>query len=333
MNLIWLNQTPTSALIVISASTGCDREDIMPSEGRRTLSAATRSAPDNRFLAALDAEDFAVLEPHLEALVLPCGTVLYEPGDPISYTYFPHDAIVSLVDVMEDGRLAEVAMFGREGLFGLLSAFVSREAFGRYVVQIPGSASRVPLDAMHAAIQAHPALQRQVLAYNEALLAQAYHTVACNAVHPVEARCCRWLLSTHDRLDQDTLPHTHEFLAEMLGVQRSTVSTVLRSLQTSRLIEQQRGGINVLDRAGLEHAACECYRKIRFRFDRLLPGTFAQVDRTASATSTPPGLKAAAKQFFISRGAASISSSTDHCSSSALGRAPRRPESVPCARL
>jgi CRP-like cAMP-binding protein len=254
----------------------------MPSKGQPSPSRATGSPPDhraNRFLAALDAEDFAVLEPHLEAVILPRGTMLYEPGDPIRYTYFPHDAIISLVDVMEDGRLAEVAIFGREGLFGLLSAFVSREAFGRYVVQVPGTASRVPLEHMHTAIQARPALQRQMLAYNEALLAQAYHTVACNAVHPVEARCCRWLLSTHDRLDQDALPLTHEFLAEMLGVQRSTVSTVLRGLQMSGLIEQYRGGIRVIDRAGLERGACECYRKIRFRFKTLLPGSCAEPNR------------------------------------------------------
>jgi CRP-like cAMP-binding protein len=141
----------------------------------------------NRFLAALEPDDFAVLEPHLEAVILPRGTVLYEPSDPIRYTYFPHDAIVSLVDVMADGRLAEVAMFGRDGLFGLLSAFVSREAFGRYIVQIPGSASRMPLDHMRAAIQARPALQRLVLAYNEALLAQAYHTgpaMPCTRLRP-----------------------------------------------------------------------------------------------------------------------------------------------------
>lgn len=228
----------------------------------------------NRFLAALGPDDFASLEPHLETAILLRGTVLYEPGDPIRFTYFPHDTIVSLVDVLEDGRMAEVAMFGCEGLFGLLSAFVSREAFGRYVVQVPGTASRIPLDVMHAAIQASPKLQRLVLAYNEALLAQAYHTVACNAVHPVEARCCRWLLSTHDRLDQDALPLTHEFLAEMLGVQRSTVSATLRSLQASGLIEQSRGRIVVTDREGLEQATCECYRKTRSRFERLLPGTY-----------------------------------------------------------
>ncbi|WP_246776730.1 Crp/Fnr family transcriptional regulator [Microvirga sp. VF16] len=240
---------------------------------------APGSLPDrrtNRFLAALDIEDFAFLEQSLESMILPRGTVLYEVGDPIRHTYFPHDAIISLVDVMEDGRLAEVAMFGREGLFGLLSAVVSREAFGRYVVQIPGTASRVPLDHMHAAIRTCPNLRRLLLAYNEALLAQAYHTVACNAVHSVEARCCRWILSTHDRRDEDVLPLTHEFLAEMLGVQRSTVSTVLRNLQTSGLIEQYRGGITVIDRAGLEQGACECYRKIRSRFEKLLPGTYAR---------------------------------------------------------
>ncbi len=261
----------------------------MPSEGRCSPSVASRLPSNhraNRFLAALDAEDFAFLEPQLEAVILPRGTVLYEPGDPIRYTYFPHDAIVSLVDVMEDGRLAEVAMFGREGLFGLLSAFISREAFGRYVVQIPGGVSRIPLDHMHAAIQASPNLQRLVLAYNEALLAQAYHTVACNAVHPVEVRCCRWILSTHDRLDVDALPLTHEFLAEMLGVQRSTVSTVLRGLQTSGLIEQSRGGIAVVDRAGLDRGTCECYRKIRSRFEKLLPGTYAKPGRGGLDPST-----------------------------------------------
>ena len=248
----------------------------MPSEGRRNAAVAIESPRDhrsNRFLAALEPGDFALLEPHLEPVILARGTVLYEVGDLIRFTYFPHDAIVSLVDV------AEVAIFGREGLFGLLSAFDSREAFGRYVVQVPGSASRLPLDHMHTAIRARSTLQQLVLAYNEALLAQAYHTVACKALHTVEARCCRWLLSTHDRLDQDALPLTHEFLAEMLGVQRSTVSSTLRSLQATGVIEQRRGGIDVIDRAGLEQAACECYCKIRFRFDRLLPGTYADPDR------------------------------------------------------
>lgn len=229
----------------------------------------------NRLLAALGVEDFAALNPHLEIVDLSKGAVIYESGESIGYTYFPHNAIVSLVEVMEDGRVTEVALFGREGLFGLLSALVSREALGRYVVLVSGTASRIPVEQMHKCLWSRLHLRRLVAAYSEALLAQAFHTVACNAIHPVEARCCRWLLNTHDRMDQDTLPLTHETLAEMLGVQRSTVSLVLRTLQGAGLIVQRRGSIVVTDRAGLEQATCECYRKIRFRVEKLLPGTYA----------------------------------------------------------
>jgi len=211
------------------------------------------------------------LEPHLEIVNLPRGTVLYEAGDPIRHTYFPHDAVVGLINIMEEGQYVEVASFGREGLFGLISAVVSREAFGRYKVQVPGTASRIALDRMQEAISARPKLRRLILSYTEALLAQVFQTVSCNAVHTVEARCCNWILSTRDRVDQDTLPLTHADLAELLGVQRSTVSLVLRTLQTSGLIAQQRRGISIVDRAGLEEIACECYGKIRHSFAKLLP--------------------------------------------------------------
>ncbi|MBM6584113.1 Crp/Fnr family transcriptional regulator [Microvirga sp. BT689] len=228
----------------------------------------------NRLLAALEPADFAAIEPHLEIVNLPKCAVLYEAGEAIRYTYFPHDAIVSLVEVMEDGRVAEVALFGREALAGLLSAFVSGEALGRYVVLISGTASRIPVEQMGRVLVLRSRLRRMVAAFNEALLAQTFHTMACNTLHPVEARCCRWLLSIHDRMDRDILPLTHETLAEMLGVQRSTVSTVLRTLQTTGLIEQRRGGIVVTDRAALEQTACECYRKIRLRVEKVLPGTY-----------------------------------------------------------
>jgi CRP-like cAMP-binding protein len=225
----------------------------------------------NRLLAALEPDDLAFLEPHLEVVILPKGTILYEAGDPIRYTYFPHDAIVGLGNVMEEGQFVEVASFGREGLFGLISAIVSRESFGRYKVQVPGTASRITLDRMQQEIRARPKLRRLVLGYTEALLAQTFQTVSCNAIHTVEARCCNWILSTRDRIDEDMLPLTHADLAELLGVQRSTVSTVLRTFQTQGLIIQQRGGIIIADRAGLEEIACECYGKIRQTFARLLP--------------------------------------------------------------
>lgn len=251
---------------------------IMPSKGQPRLPAAKFSPQGhraNRFLAALAAEDFAALEPHLEVVDLPKRKVLYDTGDTIRHAYFPHTAIVCLVGVIENGRLVEVALFGREGLCGLLGALVNREAFGRYMVLIPGTASRISLERLHEAIRMRSGLRRQVLSYTDALLAQAFQTVACNTVHTVEARCCRWILSTQDRVDKDTLPLTHEVLADMLGVQRPTVSLVLRSLQNTGLIVQRRGCVVVTDRAGLEAATCECYGRIRSLFEKLLPGTYA----------------------------------------------------------
>ena len=231
----------------------------------------------NRLLAALEPEDFAHLEPYLESVTLALGQVLYEPGDTIRHVYFPHDTVVSLVNVMEDGSSVEVGVFGREGVMGLLSALATREAFGRYVVQMPGTAPRASYERLNEVRNACPKLRQLIAFYGEALLAQTFQTVSCNAVHVVEARCCRWILSMHDRTDQDTLPLTHEFLAAMLGVQRSTVSVVTRTLQTAGLIRQSRGGITVTDRAGLEDAACECYGKIRRHYQRLLPGTYLPI--------------------------------------------------------
>ena len=228
----------------------------------------------NRLLAALEPEDFACLEPYLEIVDLPRGEVVYETGETLRYTYYPHDAIVALVTMMENGDTVEIAVFGREALFGLVTAVVSRQAFGRYIVQLAGTASRIPTERMREVIAARPNIRQVVLSFAEALLAQTFQTLACNAVHGVEARCCRWILSMHDRMDQDTLPLTHELLAEMLGVQRSTVSLVTRTLQAAGLIQQQRGAITVTDRVGLEAAACECYGKTRQNFERLLPGTY-----------------------------------------------------------
>ena len=155
---------------------------------------------DNRLLAALANEDLAALEPHLAFLELQRGQVLYEPGETVTHTYFPHDAMVSLVTVMSDGKSAEMAVFGCEGLFGLVSAFVTRQAFGRYIVQLGGSASRIELARMHEAMAARPAIQRLVMRFTEVLMAQTLQSVACNAVHGVEARCCRWILMSQDRV-------------------------------------------------------------------------------------------------------------------------------------
>ncbi|WP_312895250.1 Crp/Fnr family transcriptional regulator [Microvirga sp.] len=225
-------------------------------------------------MAALAPEDFVHLEPHLTLIDLPRGQVLYEPGEIISRTYFPHDAMVSLVTVMRDGKSAEMAVFGCEAVCGLVSAFATRKAFGRYIAQLGGTASYIELDQMHAAMAARPAIQHLVLRFTEALMAQTLQTVACNAVHNVEARCCRWVLMTQDRVGRSDLPLTHEFLAEMLGVQRSTVSDVTRTLQDKGLIRQARGSIAVVDRPRLQKVACECYEVIRQKYQGLLLLTY-----------------------------------------------------------
>jgi CRP-like cAMP-binding protein len=230
----------------------------------------------NRLLAALEPKDFAALEPYLEIVHLTRGQVLYSAGEPLHFTYFPHDAVISLVNDMEDGGTVEIAVFGREGVCGLLAELATREAFGRYVVQMSGSASRMAFERLNEVRNALPNLRRLIMNYSQVLLMHTFQAVSCNAVHPVEARCCRWILSMHDRMEQDTLPLTHEFLAEMLGVQRSSVSVVTRTLQTAGLIQQSRGSITVTDRPGLEEVACECYSKIRRIYERLLPGTYPQ---------------------------------------------------------
>ncbi|WP_201843075.1 Crp/Fnr family transcriptional regulator, partial [Microvirga zambiensis] len=190
------------------------------------------------------------------------------------HAYFPHHAVVSLVNVLEDGTTVEVALFGRGGVVGLLSALVTREAFGRYVVQMAGTASRIRIEHLHEVRNAHPKMRQLIASYGELLLAQTFQLLSCNAVHPVEARCCRWILMMHDQAEQDTLSLTHEFLAEMLGVQRSTVSVVLRTLQTAGLIQQGRGSITVTDRAGLEETVCECYGRIQRIRQRVMPGRY-----------------------------------------------------------
>jgi len=210
-------------------------------------------------------------------MILPKDTVLYKAGDLISYTYFPHDAIIGLINVMEEGQSVEVASIGREGMFGLTSALVSRESFGRYQVQVPGTASRIAIEWMQEAIRVRPKLRRLTLSYTEALLAQTFQSVSCHAVHTVEARCGNWLLNARDRVDEDVLPLTHADLAEFLGVQRSTISTVLRAFQRQGLIAQQRGGIIVTNRCGLEAVTCECHDRMRRIYRRLLPRSYPPV--------------------------------------------------------
>jgi CRP-like cAMP-binding protein len=234
----------------------------------------TLSRTSNRLLSALSDDDFGAIEPYVTSIDLPLGTILYEDGDTVQHVYFPVDCIVSIVAVLEDGTSPEMVTIGREGMAGLVPLLGNREAFGRYIVQLPGKALRITSERLSELMASKPSLRQSLFCYLQALAAQTFQSVACNAVHPIEARCCRWILMTHDRVRHDHLALTHEFLAAMLGVHRPTVSIVARTLQNAGLIEQQRRVIRIKDRKGLEEAACECYRQIRGRFERLLPMTY-----------------------------------------------------------
>jgi CRP-like cAMP-binding protein len=226
----------------------------------------------NRLLAALPPRDLAVLEPHLERVDLPRRQVLFEPGDDVEITYFPSlGTIISLLVVTRGGHEVEVATIGREGAVGGIVSEGHKPAFGRAVVQTQGSAFAIPTSHLEAAKAGSPRLRDLFVRYADALLAQMMQSVACNALHKVEERCCRWLLATHDRSADEVIHLTQEALAEMLGVQRTTVSAVTSALQDRGLIRTSRGRIEIIDRKGLERAACECHRAIEDHFRQMLP--------------------------------------------------------------
>ncbi|WP_068877162.1 MULTISPECIES: Crp/Fnr family transcriptional regulator [unclassified Phenylobacterium] len=226
----------------------------------------------NRLLGALSTRDFEVLQPHLELVDLPRGKVLFEPGDDVVTTYFPcHRTMVSLLIVTRDGREVEAATVGREGAIGGIVSEGHKPAFGRAMMQIGGQALAIPTSHLEAAKTGSPRFSDLFSRYADALLAQMMQSVACNALHRTEERCARWLLATHDRAGDNIIQLTQESLAEMLGVQRTTVTAVTGVLQDRGLIRTHRGRVEVLDRPGLERAACECYRAVEDHFARLLP--------------------------------------------------------------
>jgi CRP-like cAMP-binding protein len=238
--------------------------------GDVVVRAAARKA--NRLLASLSAREYAILEPHLEPVELARGEVLFEPGDDVVTTYFPCSrSMVSLLIVTRDGREVEAATIGREGAVGGIVSEGHKPAFGRAAVQIGGEALSIPTSHLEAAKTGSPRFADLFARYADALLAQMMQSVACNALHTAEERAARWLLATHDRAGDNIIQLTQESLAEMLGVQRTTVSAVTGGLAARGLIRNRRGRIEVLDRPGLERAACECYRAVETHFTRLLP--------------------------------------------------------------
>lgn len=224
----------------------------------------------NHLLAALESGELEKLQP--EVVELPLGAPIYEAGQPVEALYFPHNALMSLVAVMGDGRIAETGTVGREGYTGSEAVFADdNTATSRCLVQIAGNASKVPLSTVRGMLGEQQNLRGLLAAYAKAFLAQVLQSVACNATHTVEQRCARWLLMTQDRAEADTFVLTQEFLAVMLGVRRASVNSVSHSFQETGLIRYSRGKITILDRAGLAAASCECYEVVKRVFEQVLP--------------------------------------------------------------
>ena len=219
----------------------------------------------NRLLAAFSHSDISLLAPDLKDVSLVQGDVLQEAGEATKYVYFPQTGMISLLAVMQNGSAVETATVGREGAAGAMSGLGSRIAPHRSVVQIEGSASRIAVARFEAAVNRSASVKDLVVRYNDALMMMVQQSAGCNALHALESRLCRWLLQTRDRNDSDRLPLTQEFLSQMLGVRRTTLTLIARELQAAGLIRYRRGLIDILDRRGLEAKACECYAVIRRR--------------------------------------------------------------------
>lgn len=222
-------------------------------------SGATSSALSNKLLSSLARDHFEMLSAHMTSEFLQQGAILTEAGDEVDFVYFPHNGMLSLLSVLNDGNAVETAMVGREGVVGAMAGLGLYRSRVRVVVQLALEVSKIPASRFRTAVVNADAIRNLCVDYNEILLSQARITAACNALHLIEARFCRWLLQTADRASGDTINLTQEFLAEMLGVRRTSVTEVANKVQAAGVIHYSRGVIKILDRSGLEKMSCECY--------------------------------------------------------------------------
>jgi CRP-like cAMP-binding protein len=217
----------------------------------------------NKLLAALPGNDFELLAPYLTTLRLAQGTVLYEAGSEVDEVYFPLSGMVSLVVVMRDGKAIETATVGREGVVGAISGLGLNISLVRAIAQLPMFVSRISSTQLRKAVASSKSVSDLCIQFNEVLLRQARITAACNALHHIEARFCRWLLQTRDKAESDTIKLTQELLSEMLGVRRTSVTEVASKIQADGAISYARGVIRILDIEALKGMSCECYETLR----------------------------------------------------------------------
>ena len=240
------------------------------------MAAPPREQVRNRILASLPAEDYARLAPDLVHVDLETKQVIFDVDQRIEHVYFPEASVVSILGVMADGTAVETATIGREGMAGLPVFLGTDQTSAQAFAQVAGPALRMTADAFRAAVDRSPALTRVLHRYTQALFTFVGQSSACNRVHVMTQRCARWLLHTHDRMERDEFPLTHQFLSQMLGVRRATVTEAMGALQGGGSIAYEMGQVRVRDRAGLEAAACECYAIVTREFDRLLDGADAR---------------------------------------------------------
>ena len=229
------------------------------------------SPKQNHLLAALPAEEYERVLPHLELVAMPLGWAVYEAGGPQGFVYFPTTSIVSLLYVMQNGASAEIAVTGNEGLVGIALFMGGESTASRAVVQSAGYGYRFRAAALKTEFVLGGPLQHLALRYTQALITQMAQTAVCNRHHALEQQLCRWLLLSLDRLPGNKLNMTQELIANMLGVRREGVTEAAGKLQDAGLIKYVRGHITVLDRAELEARVCECYAVVKREMDRLLP--------------------------------------------------------------
>jgi CRP-like cAMP-binding protein len=231
--------------------------------------------PRNRLLLALPSSDLQQLMPELEQIRCQREQILMDADSPLDHVFFPDNGVVSVVAVYADGNIIEMATIGREGCTAMQALFGAETSSVRLLIQIPGGAARMSRAAFTRAMASIPSFRSLMYAYVQAFLEQVLVSVACNGAHSLKQRLARWLLMMRDRGDDDALQITQNLLAEMLGVQRPTITNAARELERAGLIARGRRQVTILDRQGLMAASCECYQLVRARITFHLPKTYA----------------------------------------------------------
>jgi CRP-like cAMP-binding protein len=226
---------------------------------------------DNWFIASMSAEMRAELEPHLEEVRLDRGQTLYTAGDPLDWVYFPKSGLIAIIITMQSGETACTSLVGKNGMVNTAVALDLSRALDQALVEFPGTALRLPTQRFAAAYRRNEALRTMVNSYHAMAWAEAQQSIACNALHGIEERICRWLLEVRDRTGMDNLPITQELLSNLLGIQRTSVTMVQGKLGRAGLIRTHRGLIDLLSIDGLQDCSCECYRVLKDRAAVIFP--------------------------------------------------------------